>query len=703
MNADSLLGFAAAVFSLALALACILRKRPSFAAWCFFTGMLAMGCDRAFSAMSSIGNIGAEKVASWQSLSLLAKSFVPGIWLSFSFTFSRGNYREFLARWRFPLLAAGLVPIGLSFGFRGELLHVVRAVTPVPHWWLEFGGAGRILNILLLIASSLVLMNLEQTFRSAVGTMRWRIKFVVLGFAVIFGAAIYTRSQSILFSRQNLALTGIESGALVIGCAFLALAYVRTGLAEIDVYPSEEVLRKSLTVLCVGGYLFLVGVLAQIVKRLGGGESFPAQAFLVLLGMSGLVVLLLSDRFRQGIHRFVVRHFKRARHDSLRVWTLFSQQMASVKDEGGMCGVAARLISETFAVLSVTVWLIEKGRDELVFGASTVQKEGHASSPDSVVGAMVIEAGLRGRLAPFDLEEASGDWASTLKQLSLPEFQNGGNRVCLPLCAGDKVLGAVILADRVNGASYSVDELDLLKCIGDQITASLLNLRLTNELVLGKEMEAFRTMSAFFVHDLKNTASSLTLMLKNLPVHFDNPEFREDALRGIANTAGRIDSMISRLSVLREKLVLHPVASDLNQLVTESLDRLDGIPQVTVTRELRPLPKILVDREQIQSVVTNLVLNAKDAMGAGGRIHVQTDQRDGRAIFSITDNGCGMSPAFVKESLFRPFHSTKKKGLGIGMFQSRMVVEAHRGSIQVESEAGKGTTFRVMLPIGLQV
>ena len=214
-----------------------------------------------------------------------------------------------------------------------------------------------------------------------------------------------------------------------------------------------------------------------------------------------------------------------------------------------------------------------------------------------------------------------------------------------------------------------MDELDLLKCIGDQITASLLNLRLTNELVLGKEMEAFRTMSAFFVHDLKNTASSLTLMLKNLPVHFDNPEFREDALRGIANTAGRIDSMISRLSVLREKLVLHPVASDLNQLVTESLDRLDGIPQVTVTRELRPLPKILVDREQIQSVVTNLVLNAKDAMGTGGRIHVQTDQRDGRAIFSITDNGCGMSPAFVKESLFRPFHSTKKKGLGIGMFQ----------------------------------
>jgi signal transduction histidine kinase len=80
------------------------------------------------------------------------------------------------------------------------------------------------------------------------------------------------------------------------------------------------------------------------------------------------------------------------------------------------------------------------------------------------------------------------------------------------------------------------------------------------------------------------------------------------------------------------------------------------------------------------------------------RIEVQTDHRGGRVVLTVSDNGCGMSPAFLKESLFRPFQSTKKKGLGIGMFQSRMVVEAHGGSIQVESDAGKGTTVRVSFP-----
>jgi len=178
-------------------------------------------------------------------------------------------------------------------------------------------------------------------------------------------------------------------------------------------------------------------------------------------------------------------------------------------------------------------------------------------------------------------------------------------------------------------------------------------------------------MSAFFVHDLKNAAASLNLMLKNLPVHFDDPAFRSDALRGAGNTARRIDQMIARLSALRQRPDVKPVEADLNALVSDAVDRLDVMPQVELTKELQPLPGIAADREQIQSVVTNLLLNARDAVGPGGRIQVRTDHRGGRVVLSVADNGCGMSPAFLKDSLFRPFQSTKKKGLGICMFPSR--------------------------------
>jgi signal transduction histidine kinase len=188
-------------------------------------------------------------------------------------------------------------------------------------------------------------------------------------------------------------------------------------------------------------------------------------------------------------------------------------------------------------------------------------------------------------------------------------------------------------------------------------------------------------------------------MLQNLPVHFDNPAFRKDALQGISKTAERINQLIGRLSVLRQKLELKPIECDLNQLVAEELETLRGVSEVELVQELGPVPKLLADQEQLQSVITNLLQNARDAVGSRGQVTVRTDHGDGWAAISVADNGCGMSPGFLRDSLFRPFQTTKKKGLGIGMFQSKMIVEAHRGNIQVKSELGIGTTFRVMLPL----
>jgi signal transduction histidine kinase len=107
----------------------------------------------------------------------------------------------------------------------------------------------------------------------------------------------------------------------------------------------------------------------------------------------------------------------------------------------------------------------------------------------------------------------------------------------------------------------------------------------------------------------------------------------------------------------------------------------------------------MVDTEQIQKVMTNLILNANEAVGSAGEIRVTTEEQDGWAIFSVGDTGCGMSREFVERSLFRPFKTTKKQGIGIGLYQSKMIVEAHKGKIEVESEEGRGTTFRVFLPL----
>src|SRR6185369_2491948 len=126
---------------------------------------------------------------------------------------------------------------------------------------------------------------------------------------------------------------------------------------------------------------------------------------------------------------------------------------------------------------------------------------------------------------------------------------------------------------------------------------------------------------------------------KNMPVHFDDPAFRADALRVVGNTAGRIDDLIARLGSLRQRPEFRPVSADLNELVNEAIGQLGELSSVEVVATLQPLPRVLADREQMQSVVSNLVLNARDAAGPGGHVHLRTEHQSNHVVLSVTDDG----------------------------------------------------------------
>jgi hypothetical protein len=133
--------------------------------------------------------------------------------------------------------------------------------------------------------------------------------------------------------------------------------------------------------------------------------------------------------------------------------------------------------------------------------------------------------------------------------------------------------------------------------------------------------------------------------------------------------------------------------------VRQTLDSLAvSLGKVALKEDLQPLPSTSLDPELIQKVLVNLLLNAREAAGEQGEIRVATRGEAGWVTLSVRDNGGGLSPGFVEHSLFRPFKTTKKQGMGIGLFHSKMIVEAHNGRIEVESEEGKGAEFRVVLP-----
>ena len=189
------------------------------------------------------------------------------------------------------------------------------------------------------------------------------------------------------------------------------------------------------------------------------------------------------------------------------------------------------------------------------------------------------------------------------------------------------------------------------------------------------------------------------MVTQNLPLHVDNPEFRNDALRTIEQSVSKINTMSSRLSLLSQKLEISQHMTNINDLVRETISRTKGYIDTSIVQDLHDLPPIFVDRDQLQKVLENLLINAHEATGNGGQITVVTNCQGSWAEIVIGDNGCGMSREFINKHLFRPFQTTKKKGMGIGLFHCKTIVEAHSGKIEVESEEGKGTAFRVFLPV----
>jgi two-component system, sporulation sensor kinase E len=146
------------------------------------------------------------------------------------------------------------------------------------------------------------------------------------------------------------------------------------------------------------------------------------------------------------------------------------------------------------------------------------------------------------------------------------------------------------------------------------------------------------------------------------------------------------------------QLKLHP----LNQVVLKTLEllqpELDNRGLHVRTRLARQLPATPIDAQQMQQVLVNLVKNAMQAMTKGGNLNVQTGETPEDVWVSVTDTGGGIPQEQINR-IFEPFYTTKKKGSGLGLMIVQRIVRAHGGRIEVESQVGRGTTFRIWLPL----
>jgi len=220
-----------------------------------------------------------------------------------------------------------------------------------------------------------------------------------------------------------------------------------------------------------------------------------------------------------------------------------------------------------------------------------------------------------------------------------------------------------------------------------------------------RQFQTFARLSAMLTHDLKNSIEALSLIVGNMEQHFDNADFRDDAMKSLTSATDKLKALVARLSrPLTSLSGEHPlprsvdVVPIIKRVAAKTAEPVSS--KHTIEMNLPGHLFAYVDPDRIENVIENLMLNAIEAMAEqNGKLSIEAGVTNrGAAMFSITDTGPGMSKEFIDARLFKPFSTTKKNGVGLGLYTCREIVEASAGLIEVESSEGAGTTFRVVLP-----
>ncbi|HEX4084507.1 MAG TPA: histidine kinase N-terminal 7TM domain-containing protein, partial [Chthoniobacteraceae bacterium] len=226
-----------------LALGGVFRPRRLASNWAFVGGMLALAAESACTALSVDPALAPANMIAMQDWRLVSAAFVPGFWLLFSLTYARGNADTFIREWRWTLLAAFILPVAGAGLFFHRLVVSGGHGGIADYWVFPFGMPAIFLSLVMLACAVLVLMNLERTYRASVGTIRWRVKFMLMGIGLLFGVRIFTLSQSIIFRSADVALEDLNSAALLVAGLLAVRSFLRSGRIEVDVYPSHSVLQ----------------------------------------------------------------------------------------------------------------------------------------------------------------------------------------------------------------------------------------------------------------------------------------------------------------------------------------------------------------------------------------------------------------------------------------------------------------------------
>jgi putative PEP-CTERM system histidine kinase len=622
--------------------------------------------------------------ANWKGWTLWVEALLPFLWLQLSVTHAREAAEKGVSRWVQALICTTALLLVVPIIFPVEALYYAPDFPAERLLFLT--DAGYYFYVAILVLLVVALANFEATLVNASPDALWRAKLEIVALGSMLAVLVFYYSHALLYRSLNMDLAPLRSLLFVV--ATLMMTYSRAhwrGPARVKV--SQTVILRSVVVAVVVSYLLLLVALGEGMKYFG--PLFPRVLTLSLVFLFGILLLLmlLSERLKREVKVFLHKNFYQSKYDYRAQWMSLTERLSASQSSEELVQGVLNAYCEIFGVRGGALFLYQQGCGW--FCATSVLEMPQIRqvlSDDNLLVGYLRQKRWVFCSADFNPEIAAENGAFIEE-----------NRIffVIPLFEGELLTGFIALGEQVvPDEQYRYEDFDLMKAMARQASLAIQHQRLSEQITQARAMEAVGNLATFVAHDLKNLTATISLIVENAGEHLDNPEFQRDMLQSLGNTSRKMHGLIGRLRNLGESELLHKGSVDLLVLAQEAAQQVQG-GSITVLGERQVA---LGDREELGKVLLNLFINAIEASPSGAPVTAEVGC-DGAPFIRVIDRGCGMSPAFIKNELFVPFHTTKLTGLGIGMYQCRQIIAAHGGRIEVASVQGEGTVFTVWLPV----
>lgn len=604
--------------------------------------------------------------------------------------------------WLLALVAvAGVAaPKPLAMAARGlcVLLLAAAAVLPIlEHFDIAVINPTLLLSRAGLALSLVALILLEQIYRNSSQVARVSLKYFIIGVGTLFAYDLFLYSQTELLRAVSVDAWTSRGILNAFAMPLIAIAARRNPEWSLEVFVSRQIVFYTTTVLVIGSYLTVMALGGLYVREIGGAWGNVGQIVFFAGAIVVLASLVTSAPLRRHARVFLSKHFYKNKYDYRIEWLRFISTLSST-DEEDVGRTAVRAMAQIFTSPGGLLFLREETGKKFLPYAAWPMSIDSLGLPASIPADDDLPQFLARKQWIIDTDEfrRAPDFYGNI---AIPQWllDNQSLRIVSPMLQLDRLVGFVVLYDPPPPFELTYEDRDLLKTLGRHVATHIAQQDADRRLAESRQFEAYNRLTAFMMHDLKNSVAQLKLIVANAPRHKHKPDFVDDAIETIANAADRMTKLIEQLRGATSADRQTP--ADLRELAQQAVSRCSYRAPKPQLQSGAPL-MVLANPQRLSVVIEHIIRNAQDATSETGSVSVSLGQNGREVQLIVEDTGAGMEADFVRTRLFRPFDSTKgAKGMGIGAYQVREYIRLLGGDVEVQSNPGQGTRFAVSLPL----